>query len=86
MTGWQEALFNPRRVAVVGASASPNKAGALFLRNLTSADAGFRGDVIAIHPTASELLGRPSYPRLAAVPEPVDLALIVTQPAAVPAG
>jgi acetyltransferase len=56
----------------------------LFLRNLTSAHAGFCGDVIAIHPTASELLGRPAYPRLAAVPGPVDLALIVTPPAAVP--
>ncbi len=84
MTGWQEALFNPRRVAVVGASASQGKAGALFLRNLASADAGFCGDVIAIHPTASELLGRPAYPRLAAVPKPVDLALVVTPPAAVP--
>jgi acyl-CoA synthetase (NDP forming) len=84
MTGWQEALFTPRRVAVVGASASQGKAGALFLRNLTSAEAGFRGEVIAIHPTASELLGRPAYPCVTAVPEPVDLALVVTPPAAVP--
>lgn len=84
MTGWQDALFTPRRVAVVGASASAGKAGALFLRNLTSAEAGFRGEVIAIHPTASELLGRPAYPCLVAVPEPVDLALVVTPPAAVP--
>ena len=33
------ALFTPRRVAVVGASASPGKAGALFLRNLTAVEA-----------------------------------------------
>ncbi len=84
MIGWQEALFNPRRVAVVGASASPSKAGALILRNLSSAEAGFRGEVIAIHPTASKLLGCPAYPSVSAVPEPVDLALIVTPPATVP--
>jgi acyl-CoA synthetase (NDP forming) len=84
VTSWQESLFHPRRVAVVGASASPGKAGALFLRNLTAAEAGFRGEVIAIHSTASELLGRPAYPALAAVPERVDLALVVTPPAAVP--
>jgi acetyltransferase len=84
MTGWQEALFNPRRVAVVGASASPGKAGALFLRNLTAAEAAYDGEVIAIHPAASELLGCRAYPCLAAVPEPVDLALVVTPPAAVP--
>jgi acyl-CoA synthetase (NDP forming) len=84
VTRWQDALFTPHRVAVVGASASTGKAGALFLRNLTSDAAGFSGEVIAIHPTASELLGRQAYPCLAAVPEPVDLALVVTPPAAVP--
>ncbi|HET6375075.1 MAG TPA: CoA-binding protein, partial [Methylocella sp.] len=80
MTGWQEALFNPRRVAVVGASSSPGKAGALFLRNLTSPSSGFRGEVVAIHPAASGILGCPAFPLLSAVPEPVDLALIVTPP------
>jgi acetyltransferase len=84
MTAWQEALFTPRRVAVVGASASSGKAGASFLRNLTSVEAGFGGDVIAIHPTASEILGCPAYPSVSAAHEPVDLALIVTPPAAVP--
>lgn len=82
MTGWQ--LFTPRRVAVVGASASPGKAGALFLRNLTSAEAGFSGEVVAIHQLESEILGCPAYPSLTAVPEPVDLAVVVTPPAAVP--
>src|SRR5262249_14025756 len=84
MTSGQEALFNPRRVAVVGASASQGKAGALFLRNLTSAEAGFGGEVLAIHPSASEILGCPAYPSVTAAPGPVDLALIVTPPAAVP--
>ena len=73
MTTWQEALFTPRRVAVIGASASQGKAGALFLCNLISAEAGFGGEVIAIHPTASEILGCPAYPSVSAVPEPVDL-------------
>ena len=84
MTDWQEALFTPRRVAVVGASASPGKAGALFLRNLTAVEAGFAGEVVAIHPSASEILGCPAYPSLGAVPEPVALAIIVTPPAAAP--
>lgn len=84
MRDWQDALFSPRRVAVVGASASPGKAGALFLRNLTAAEAGFSGEVIAIHPSASEILGCPAYPGLTAAPEPVDLAIVVTPPATVP--
>jgi acetyltransferase len=84
VTDWQDALFTPRRVAVVGASTSAGKAGALFLGNLTAAEAGFAGEVIAIHPLASEILGCPAYPSFGAVPAPVDLAIIVTPPAAVP--
>jgi acyl-CoA synthetase (NDP forming) len=81
---WQDALFTPRRVAVVGASASPGKAGSLFLRNLTSAEAGFAGEVVAIHPSADEILGCPAYPALATVPGSVDLAIVITPPTAVP--
>ena len=52
MRKWEEALFTPQRVAVVGASASPGKAGALFLRNLTAVEVSFAGEVVAIHPSA----------------------------------
>ena len=43
MITWQDALFTPRRVAVVGA---PGKAGALFLRNLTAVESGYGGEVV----------------------------------------
>lgn len=85
MSAWTEALFNPRRVAIVGASETPGKAGALFLRNLTSPEAGFAGEIIAIHPSATTLMGVPAFPRLAAAPAPIDLAVVVTPPATLPA-
>ncbi|TPV98829.1 MAG: Succinyl-CoA ligase [ADP-forming] subunit alpha [Beijerinckiaceae bacterium] len=84
MTNWQDALFTPHRVAVVGASGTASKAGTLFLRNLTAVEAGFASEVVAIHPSAREILGCPAFPRLAAVPEPVDLAIVITPPASVP--
>jgi acetyltransferase len=84
MTDWREALFNPRRVAVVGASAAPGKAGALFLSNLLAAGSGLAADVIGIHPSASTLLGRPAFPGLDAAPGPVDLAIVVTPAATLP--
>lgn len=84
MSDWREALFNPRRVAVVGASEAPGKAGALFLRNLVSAQSDFAREVIAVHPTAKELMGVPAFPRLEAAPAPVDLAVVVTPPATLP--
>jgi acetyltransferase len=71
-------------VAVVGASASASKAGALFLRNLTAVEAGFAGEVVAIHPSAREILGCPAFPSLKTVPARVDLAIVVTPPMAVP--
>ena len=62
MSKWQDALFAPRRVAIVGASATPGKAGHLFLSNLVKPEAGFSGEVVAIHPSATKLLGAPSFP------------------------
>jgi acetate---CoA ligase (ADP-forming) len=84
MSDWQDALFSPRRVAIVGASASPGKAGSLFLRNLKAVGARFSGEVVAVHPSAKEILGCPAYPNLSAAPEPVDLAIVVTPSATVP--
>jgi acetyltransferase len=74
------ALFEPRSVAVVGASASPGKAGNAMMRSLLS----FPGSVYPINPRAGEVEGRVAYPKVSAVPEPVELAVIVVPPFAVP--
>ncbi|OSJ26566.1 CoA-binding domain-containing protein [Bradyrhizobium japonicum] len=85
MKAWPQALFAPRRVAVVGASAAPGKMGNLFMRNLTAGAPGQLHEVVAIHPSAREILDCPAYPSLRAVPDPVDLAVIVTSSESVPA-
>jgi len=59
-------------IAVVGLSRDPAKAAHSVPAALQAA--GFR--VIPVNPEASELLGEPCYPTLAAVPEPVDLVLV----------
>lgn len=82
---WDRALFAPRRLALVGASATPGKLGHLFMENLIAPGADFRGDVVAIHPKSSEVLGRPAYAKVSAVPGGVDLAVIVAPPDQVPA-
>jgi len=64
-------LFAPRSVAVVGASASADKAGHQALVAL----AGFRGEVFAINPKASEILGRRAFASLSAVGRAVDLVI-----------
>ena len=82
MDDWGTALFEPRSVALVGASASPGKVGHVVLRNLV---ATYAGDVHPIHPTEREILGRPCRASVREVPGPVDLAVIVVPATATPA-
>ncbi len=71
-------LFEPRVVAVIGASRERGKIGAEVLYNLISN--GFTGKVVPINPNAREILGIECFPRLAEVPGEVDLA-VITVPA-----
>lgn len=66
-----ERLFAPASVAVVGASASPDKAGYQALLALQR----FAGEVFPINPKGGEVLGRKALPSLRALPHPVDLVL-----------
>lgn len=74
------ALFEPRMVAVVGASNSPDKAGNAIMRSLLS----FPGSLFAINPRATEVEGRPAYPTVSEVPGGVDFAVLTVPPPAVP--
>lgn len=76
-------MFRPRTVAVVGASATPSKIGGIPVAYLKSM--GFAGRVIPVNPTALEIQGLSAYPNLAAVPEPVDLAIVAVPAAMVEA-
>jgi acyl-CoA synthetase (NDP forming)/GNAT superfamily N-acetyltransferase len=61
-------------VAVVGASRKPESVGRSILRNIITG--GYAGRVYAVNPHAVELGGVPCAPSPAALPEPVDLAVI----------
>jgi acyl-CoA synthetase (NDP forming) len=65
-------LFNPRSIAVVGASTDPAKAGSQALLSLR----GFSGRLMAVNPKASEIAGVPCYASVAELPEAVDLAIL----------
>jgi acetate---CoA ligase (ADP-forming) len=70
-----EPFFNPRGVAVIGASRDPHKPGYGIVRNLR--DIGFRGAIYPVNPAASEILGYTCYQSITDVPDPVDLAVIM---------
>ncbi len=68
------AFFNPRSVAVIGASRTRGTIGGELFHNLLSY--GFAGPVYPVNPAADVVEDVPAYPSVEAVPGPVDLALI----------
>jgi acyl-CoA synthetase (NDP forming) len=75
------AVFEPRRVALVGASDQPGKTGELFWRNLAS----FPGEVVPVTSSAETVAGHKAYPTLRDVEGEIDLAVVVVPAAGVPA-
>ncbi|HEV3289179.1 MAG TPA: acetate--CoA ligase family protein, partial [Streptosporangiaceae bacterium] len=73
------AVFEPRRVALVGASDRPGSVGRLLWDNLAT----FPGEVVPVS-QSSQVGGQAAYPSLADVPGPVDLAVVATPAATVP--
>ena len=77
-----DALFKPRSVAMIGASATPGKLGYDILYNLIHA--GLKGPIYPINPKADELLGLKVYKDISSLPYPPDLAVIVIPARMVP--
>lgn len=67
-------LFEPRSIAVYGASSDPTKIGGRPLDFLKSS--GFDGPVYPINPKAAQIQGLPAFATVSAVPGPVDLAIV----------
>jgi acetyltransferase len=71
-----DALFIPDSVAVIGATERPGTVGSTVLSNLI--ESRFRSKVYAVNPSHSEVLGLRAYKSVGDIPEPVDLAVVVT--------
>lgn len=69
------ALLRPRSVAVIGASSRRGTIGAEILHNLLNA--GFTGPVYPVNPTALAVQSVRAWPDVRAIPDPVDLAVVV---------
>src|SRR5579859_122682 len=74
--GSLNAIFNPKSIAVIGATEKAGSVGRTVLWNLISNP--FGGTVFPINPNRASILGIKAYPNLAALPQQVDLAIIVT--------
>ncbi|MEJ2166848.1 MAG: CoA-binding protein, partial [Desulfobacterales bacterium] len=73
--------FNPKGVAIIGASANPSKGGYFILNNIMK---GFKGGIYPVNPAYSEIDGLTCYRSVLDVPDPVDLAVIFVPAPLVP--
>jgi acetyl coenzyme A synthetase (ADP forming)-like protein len=73
-------IFNVKSIAVVGASPEPSKVGYAVLRNLLT----FPGKVYPVNVKHEKILGRDVWRSLAAIPDKVDIAVIVVPARYVP--
>jgi acetyltransferase len=78
-----DAMFRPCSVAVIGASERVGSVGRTTIANLLSAS--FSGAVYPVNPQHPQILGKQAYRSIGEAPGPVDLAVIVTPAATVPA-
>ncbi len=68
------ALFNPRTVAVIGASSTPGKVGHTIVHNMVQA--GYQGTLIPVNPKSETILGLPVTNAIDDLPRGLDLAVI----------
>ncbi len=68
-------VFSPRSVAVIGASRRRDSLGFALLHNLVVSE--FSGAIYPVNPHAQAIHSLKCYPSVAAIPDPVDLAVIL---------
>ena len=82
VTLYLDKIFNPRSVAIVGASDEEGTVGYALMKNFT--EHGFEGKVYPVNIRKTEILGLKAYQTVEQIPEPVDLAVIATPAKTVP--
>jgi acyl-CoA synthetase (NDP forming) len=68
-------FFNPKSVAIIGASENPNKGGNIVIQNLF--EFGYGGKIYPINPKGGKILGLDVYDSVLSVPDDIELAMIV---------
>lgn len=75
-------IFNPQRIAVIGASDKEGSLGSKILRNLVGV--GYKGTVFPVNPFRQCVQGIMAYPTVNKIPKKIDLAVIATPAHTIP--
>lgn len=77
-----DSVFQPKTVAVVGATENEGAVGRTVLQNLLATP--FGGEAIPVNPKRDTVLGVKAYPNLKSIPKKIELAVVVTPAKIVP--
>lgn len=77
-----KSIFEPKSIAVVGASREPGKIGNVIVKNFL--DGGFPGGIYPVNPNAKEILGRKCYRSVLEIPGKVESAVVAVPAKLVP--
>ena len=75
-------LFEPKSVAIIGASETPSSIGVNLVRNML--DSNYPGKLYFVNPRHQSVFGHPCYAAIGDIPQRLDLAVICTQARLVP--
>ncbi len=75
-------LFEPKSVAVIGASERENSVGNVIFKNILNS--GYKGKLYAINPKHETIQGQPAYKSIEEIGARVEMAVIATRPQTVP--
>ncbi|HEX8974500.1 MAG TPA: acetate--CoA ligase family protein [Patescibacteria group bacterium] len=67
-------LFNPKSIAIVGASEKEGKVGTVIAQNILNL--GYKGEILLVNQSAETLYGQKCYASLKDIERPVDLAIV----------
>ena len=76
-------LFSPNSIAIIGASDRQNSVGEVIFRNLL--ESGFKGGLYPVNPSHNTVLDKKAYTSISDIGQQVDLAVICTPAASIPA-
>jgi len=75
-------VFNPKTVALIGASENIVKSGGMFLKSFI--DCGLKSELFLVNPKGEEIRGLKVYPSVLDIPKEIDLAILTIPSSATP--
>ena len=70
-------FFNPKSVAIIGASADETKLGGMLVKNMKNV--GYKGKLYPINPKGGEIMGYKAYTNVTEGKEPIELAVVAVK-------